>query len=67
MRRFQATVECLRSCTSTTINVVVAYKKVKNRWAILQIIFINIACSQNDFLFSKSQINQYKQDPCFFL
>jgi hypothetical protein len=26
---FQATVECLRSCTSTTINVVVSYKKIK--------------------------------------
>jgi hypothetical protein len=28
-RGFQATVEYLRSCTTTTINIVVAYKKNK--------------------------------------
>jgi hypothetical protein len=66
-RCFQATVEYLRSCTSTTINVVVAYKKIKNRWAILQIIFINIGCSQNNFFFQIFKlINTNKVHVLFF-
>jgi len=56
-------VECLTSCISTIVNIMVACKNVKEYLGYITDTFLFPKCSQNDYFFSKFQMKQCKQDP----